>query len=268
MLRALEIGSELGDRALSAYTQGNLGLIALRRAHLIEADRRFRAQLETGLEIGDRTASGQALANLANVRMAYGDPEGAFLTLDQAVEIAKAIGDVPMQAHTMLHQAYILRRYRDAAGSRAKLDEASAFIDRNDTVLEAEACVDRGALAILEDDHETARRELDRGYELAIENSMQETASYALLYGAMIPGGDPEKARAQFASMRDSTGVLQREHALYLLWKATGDPAVLDEAHEHLEIILAHSPPDRHAAIVDNVPMRAEYVAAWREAHA
>jgi hypothetical protein len=55
----------------------------------------------------------------------------------------------------------------------------------------------------------------------------------------------------------------QRMEARFLLWKATGDRAHLEEAHRLLQEAVAHAPKERREAMLRDVPLHREIAGNW-----
>ena len=54
-----------------------------------------------------------------------------------------------------------------------------------------------------------------------------------------------------------------RMEARFLLWKATGNRALLQEAHRLLVTLRDHMPPEYRETMIVNVPLHRDIQAAW-----
>ena len=89
---SLAIKREIGNRQGEAASLGNLGVIAVRRGDLAEAERLCRESLAIGREVGNREYEATSLVHLGVIAQTGGDPTEQRRCNTEAVRIWREIG--------------------------------------------------------------------------------------------------------------------------------------------------------------------------------
>ncbi len=109
------------------------------------------------------------------------------------------------------------------------------------------------------------REALAAARDLAAEIGVPGYETLARCELALLPGGDAQDALAAFTENEERLKTGERREALYLLWKATGDRAHLEEAKRLLDESVAHVDDDTRKSMLTNLRLHRDIVAAWEE---
>jgi len=272
---ALQIAREAGDDQLAALAEGRLGVAfqmlgfydksaplnkhANHRGLTLQylgryADARaeFDASIAAAREKRDRVSEGIGLVNLGRLQGAMGDLDRARTTLEQARAILRATGERRAEGYA-LHRLGVVaehagkpdearHHYEDALALRREIQYAGGI---------AETLVALGRLG-------RSRPELEEAHRFASEISRPDEIVLAAIY--LGDGG--EEALAGYGNrMR----VLEKTQAYFALFRATGKPEHLEEAHRLHTHLIEHAPEECREAMVKNVPLHREIDEAWRD---
>ena len=75
----------------------------------------------------------------------------------------------------------------------------------------------------------------------------------------------PIVATPEDEGIQDSTPILEKMEARFLLFKATKDAAQLEEAHRLLTYLSDHAPEEYRETMIKNVPLHRDIASAWKE---
>ena len=101
--------------------------------------------------------------------------------------------------------------------------------------------------------------------DLAAESGFRGYETLARCELACLPGGDAKDGLCAFTENEDRLDAEERLAARYLLWKATGDRAHLEEAKRLLDESVAHVDDAMRASMLMNLRGNREIMAAWEE---
>jgi len=82
---------------------------------------------------------------------------------------------------------------------------------------------------------------------------------------ACLLGGDAADALAVFVENDERLAAEERREARWLLFRATGDRAHLDEAKRLLDESMTHVDDDTRESMCTNLRVNREILAAWKE---
>jgi len=121
-----------------------------------------------------------------------------------------------------------------------------------------------GSLRAGAGDEEGGRESLVAARSLAKDVGIAGVETLARCELALLAGGDAEDALAAFAEHEERLDAEERRSARFLLWRATGDRTHLEEAKRLLDESLANVPAEYHEAMLTNLRLNREIMAAWR----
>ncbi|MHC5009380.1 MAG: tetratricopeptide repeat protein, partial [Planctomycetota bacterium] len=217
--RCISISQDIGFGLGEEVTRDNLFELRAWMGHLEEANVHFEARLAADREAGARHREATSLLTLGEVAMKAGD----------------------------LAQAE--RRLRPACSLFRELDMSRRI---------AESAAALGGVLVETGRGEEAAPLLEEAIALAREGKNPATEVRAACFRALLPAGDAMTARRLLEAQVDH---IDRETAIegyYLLWKATGDPALLETAKRLFDEVVAHACEDDRPSIVANIPLHAE----------
>ena len=222
--RSLALSREIGNRQFEAAAAGNLGIVSRSEGRLREAREHQERYLALSREIGDRAGEALAQHNLGGALREEGESAPAEERLFLSLSLSEEIGHRRLTAGTHL-----------ALGS-----------------LRAAASGGVGGLESL-----AAARDLaaEMGFPV------QETLARCEL--ACLPGGDADDALAAFTANDEHLDAEQRREARWLLFRATGDRAHLEEAKRLLDESVAHVDDETRTSMLTNLRIPREIMAAW-----
>ena len=224
--RQLVLSREIGHRLGEANATGNLGIVFASQGRLVEAREHYERYLGLTRELRDRQGEAIALYNLGNVLREEGETAAAQARLLECLALCEEIGYQHMAASAHL----VLGSIRAAAGDGA-----------------------------------SGRASLAAARDMAARIGRPGVETLARCHLACLPGGDRADALAAFTANAERLEVEECREARWLLWRATGDRAHLAEAKRLLDEALSTQPAEDHAAMLTNVPLHREIVAAAKE---
>jgi tetratricopeptide (TPR) repeat protein len=115
-----------------------------------------------------------------------------------------------------------------------------------------------GALLLEQDRPEEARAELEAANATAIELRIPATAVLCSVYLALLPGGDTAAAREALRNHAERIGPPTVMEARFMLYRADGDPADLEEAYRILCETRDLAPEEFRDSLIENVPANRE----------
>jgi hypothetical protein len=151
----------------------------------------------------------------------------------------------------------------DTTGALRLLGQALALrraISHADGV--AESLVAIGALRRRAGDFDAATVALEEALSLSRTQGRLHKAALAHAHLACIPGGDPKGALDACAKAGPAA---ETAPIRYLLWQATRDRTHLDHARRLVDFLLEHAPQESREAMIANVPLLRDVVAAARQ---
>ena len=80
-----------------------------------------------------------------------------------------------------------------------------------------------------------------------------------------MPDADPGPALDAFAEFQDRLARDEEMEVRFHLWRATSEPAHLEEAHRLLSHFRDHAPEEYRETMIENVPIHRDIMAAWEE---
>jgi len=96
-------------------------------------------------------------------------------------------------------------------------------------------------------------------------NSRDE--AFARCHLATLPGEDVDAALRGFEAQNECFDAESRRTALFLLWRATGDPIHLEAAKQLVDDAVAAVSGDVREAILTRLPLHRDIMAAWTRVH-
>ena len=251
----LAANKELGCRRSASYDVANLGSLAETTGMFEEAWRRFGDAAAMAHGMGDRNLGLAMDIGLAELHARLGDLEGANTMARGAMAMAKASQSPRGRAATAQICGWIHRLRDEPAEARAAYALA---VEEGWPSQVARGNLGLGLLLMDAGQEDEAGPCLDLALKLGRETQEHSTALLALL-----AKGDVTEAIALLDEMGARLPYATVMEARFLLWKATGERAHLDEAHERLLFLRDHAPEAYRETILTVLPLHREIVAAW-----
>jgi len=252
MRRQMRLGLEVGDRRAESGATGNLGVVLMEMGRLADAAGCFQRHQVLAVEIDDKRAAAVAIGNLGRLEAMLGEPGAAREQTLASLDIARAVGARHLIAGSLLALGHLARDAGAPEEARRHYAECLSIVRATgDPMGTAEALV---ALARLGDD---APARLAEARALAERYDLPGPR----LQAAAVAGDAAEAARVLDAAA-DRIGVPGQLESHFLLWKATGGRAHLEEARRLLDLLSRHAPPERRAGLREGVPFHREILAA------
>jgi serine/threonine protein kinase/tetratricopeptide (TPR) repeat protein len=261
--RDLAISREIGDRLHECLATANLGNAYYFHGRYASARSTYERHLALARELGDRTEEAMAFSNLGVVWLELGDPRRAGDLFSESIELARRVGAERVEAGALRGLGEAADAQDDFGAARRLYEESLELRRRtSDHVGVSETSMMLGDLLCRTGDVAGGRRIVEE----AVARSSEERSSADLAFGmallACLAGGDAEAAVAALAAAGSGAATPRTS---FLLWKATGDATHLAAAKRGLDLRVAHAPPERREAMVENVRLHREIVAAARE---
>jgi tetratricopeptide (TPR) repeat protein len=263
---SLALHRETGDRQGEGIATGNLGEIRLLLGRYAEAKRLYERCFTIAHEVGDRCGEGIALTNLGPLKASLGDHEGAREDLTRARMIFREIA-------ARREETYVIQALGMVAEQGGNEVEATALFEealerRRDLKYPTGIAASLTALgrryagAGREDE---ARAALTEALVLARKIGDVQTIVMASGHAAAMENGDVEAARVEYEGNARHLGLAAKMEALWLLWRATGERARLDEAYDLLITLRDGAPEESREAMLTRVALFRDIVAAREE---
>ncbi|MEQ9097433.1 MAG: protein kinase [Phycisphaerales bacterium] len=144
---ALAIYEQLGDARGKAASLNSLGLIAMDRGDLAEAERLFGASLAMKRKRGDRRGEAMSLNNLGIVARLANRLVEAKTNYARSAEILRELGDHRAMARSLMNVAELAQRTGDLSEAHRGFEQArSSFVETGDRQGTAIASANLGAV--------------------------------------------------------------------------------------------------------------------------
>ncbi len=261
--RQLALSREIGDRLAEARATGNLGSVFKSQGRPDEAKAYFERHLALSREIRYRGGEAIALVNLGPTWHALGNRVRARRALDESVALCREIGAQYPEGYGLLD----LGRLEDEEGNPGEAlqltGESLALrrkIGHGDGV--ADSLIERGDLCRRAGDAGAARTSLDEALRLSREQGRAPQVALALTLLACLVGGDSDAAETALVEAGEAGDT---PRVRWLLFRATGDRAHLEEAKRLLDESVAHVDEETRQSMLTNLRLSREIMAAWEE---
>lgn len=261
--RQCEMARGIGDRVIEASTTGNLGNVLSAEGRLSEARDHYERQIVIDREIGDRRGEAIALVNLGSLRLTLGDRAGTREALHASLALCRENGVSYPQGYGLLDLGRLAAEEGDTVGALRLMEESLELrrrIGHGDGV--ADSLSELAYVHLRSGDFDAARTAIGESLRLLHEQGRTASVAFPLAMAARLPGGDLGAALAAVA--QDGCGH-SATRTRWLLWEATGDVSHLAAARRLLDAQLALSPEECRSAMIENVRVNREIVAACRE---
>jgi serine/threonine protein kinase/tetratricopeptide (TPR) repeat protein len=261
--RHLAFARESGDRRGEATATGSLGTVFWALGRYAEAREYVERQLALARESGNRWGEAHALGNLGSAHFSLGAAALARQRLEESLSLCREIGARSQEGFALARLADVSDEEGDLAGALGLAGESLALrrtIGHGHGV--AESLVLVADLHQRSGEAETARSELTEALQLLHEHGRADEAALALAMLACLSGGD---AREAVAALAEAGADKDSARVRWLLWQATRDRSHLVAAKRLLDELLAKVPAEHHAAMLANVRLHREIVAAARD---
>ena len=201
-------------------------------------------------------------ASVLNATEALGDRTRARTALEASVALCREIGARYPEGYGLLG----LGRLADEEGDAAlalQLTQESLDVRRSMGHGEgiADTLIELGDLRARAGNEDAARKALDESVALSRDQGRKAQVALAQALLACLPGGDADAALAALGDL-DEHGDSPRLR--WLLFRATGDRAHLEEAKRLLDESLANVPEEYHESMLTNLRVNREIMAAWK----
>jgi tetratricopeptide (TPR) repeat protein len=255
---ALARRDELLEQGEALENTGNIGDILEFLGRLSDSQEMSRRCLALARERGYRIWECLATLNLAHVDLTLGRAGRAGDSLEGALTLAREIGDRRLESYALAFLAQIetAHRFEDAIAIRREIEYRPGLADD---------LVESGKHEAARGDAGVATAHLDEALALGRELSLPAVILTAAAHRALLPGGSVDEALSALADHGEHTGLAQRMDARFALWKATGDPAHLEEAHQLLTYLRDNAPEEDRESMIENVPLHSEIWRTWND---
>jgi serine/threonine protein kinase/tetratricopeptide (TPR) repeat protein len=246
---ALEHMATMNNRGLSLQYLG-------RYAEALDQLEKARGERE------DAVSKGIVFVNLGRLYAVLGDLDKGRATLEESRAILRSVGARRPESYALHRLGMVLEQAGD-------LDEAervhqAAIAMRREMRYPyglSRSLARLGAMRVNQDRPDEARPLLEEAYELAKETGIPDPVVMAAAYLTRV-GGDPQTALDAFAEYEGRLRAADEMEARFVLWQATGDRDQLEAAHRLLVYARDHAPEDRREAMIENVPLHRDIMAA------
>jgi tetratricopeptide (TPR) repeat protein len=241
----------------------NLGALFAELGRFEPALEHFAARLSFSREFGDRRGITAAMINLGETLHKCGCLAESRAQLTRALSLSRDLGLRYYETYALQLLAELDADDGDAAAAERGFAAAIALRRQiGQKHGEAATLIARGSLFARQGREAEARGDLVAALALAQERSDPGMELVAPAWLARLPGGDAGAALAALATHEERAGVQNAMQARFLVWKATGDGAHLEQARRRLAYLVAHAPPAHRESMATNVRLHREIVAA------
>jgi tetratricopeptide (TPR) repeat protein len=266
LTRALAVNREIGYRQGEVLTTGSLGNVLSALGRYGDAIAQYERYIAVSREIDYPRGEMIARTNLGTIQADLGDPEGALGNLDACYDQAREFGD-------RLTEGYGLAKLGDLARQTGESDRAERLYAEGLAIFRdlalpphvANTLVSLGRLLAEEARPEDARLCLQEALSIGRELDAAQPVLLATCHLALMPDGKPSLALEALRQHEGRLPCSDRMEARFLLFKATGERAHLEEAHRLLGRLRDHAPEECRETMVSKVPLHGDIVAAWEE---
>lgn len=257
---------EVGNRLREAAFTANLANVCMKEGRLLDARVHQERAIAIQREIGDRQGESIARVNSGQVWYLLGDRVRAREALEASLATCREIGARLPEGYA-LHFLGILADEEGDAGDGLRLLEESLALRRqtgfgtgvsDSLITMAQVRLGSGDDAR---DPVGVRTLLEESLELTRQQARAEDSALILALLARLPGGDAEAASRALAELGADGDAVQ---VRWNLWLATRDREHLAATKRMLDSGLAKIPAEHHAAMLSNVRLNREIMAAWR----
>ena len=262
---SLELFRRIGDRENEARATGNVGAVSFAEGDTSAAREHFEMQLALCRKIGDRWDEATATGNLGAVALHEGRLRDARDHQERCLVLSRENGDCPSEADALHNLASVLLEQDERDIAEAHLTSCLALCDAiGDRRLASATHLALGSLRAAAADADTARASFTAALALASDHGFSGLETLARCELALLPGGVLDAALDALRAHEHDLNEGQLRQARWLLWRATGDRAHLDEAKRLLDEVVAHVDDETRTSMLGNLRLNREIVAAWR----
>ena len=258
--QSLAIELERGNRAGVASDTANISLVLKSLGRLVEAREHAERSLSLSRECGNRLAEATARGSLANVFTAEGRLTEAREHLESQLALCREIGDREGAGVAQHNLGHVLRETGEREDAEKRftqcLQQCAEIGFRH---LAAATHLMLGSLRGASGGQPSLAAACDLAHELGAPG--WETLARCEL--ALLPGGDAQDAVAAFTANEARLEAEERLEARYLLWRATGERAHLEEAKRLLDEAVAHVDDTTRHSMLTNLRVNRAITAAW-----
>ena len=261
--RSIAITCELGNRMGEAIATAHQGAMALGLGRCEEARERFERSFALARELGNQAIEASVAGLLGLLWLTLGQMDRARRMLDASLKLSRKTSVRDTEGHTLRALAALAAEEGDAEGAARLAEEALALL--REIGFEAgvpDSLIQLGELLWQGGDLDTAREAFEEAVGLLRKQHRKPEMTEALAVMARFPGGAIEVALSALddAGERGNTPKVR-----YHLWKASGDPAHLQEAKRLLDHRVEQAPEDCRDSMLKNVRLHREIMGAWAE---
>ncbi len=184
--------------------------------------------------------------------------------MERSLALSREIGSREDEAYAQHNLGEVLREEGARAGSEERLLACLLVCEEiGHRQLAVQTHLLLGSLRAAAGDEESGRESLAAACSLAKDVGIPGVETLARCELALLPGGDAKDALAAFTEHDERLDAEERRQARFLLWRATGDRAHLEEAKRLLDESLANVPVEYHESMLTNLRVNREIMAAW-----
>jgi serine/threonine protein kinase/tetratricopeptide (TPR) repeat protein len=261
---SLRLSREVENRDNEVTAVYGLAELSLKLGRLEEARHHVEQELDIAREINALRGEVDGLILLALLHAWVGDFTRARGAVEASQSVSPKLKNRRFDAN-MLHMGGFVeeqvgefagakRMYRESLTLRREIGHLSGVADTLSAL---------GGILAREGRSEEARTCLTEAVALAHATGNASPEAIAASYLALLPGGDPTTAVADYLTHESRLGQRDRMEARFLFWKATGERSHLDEAHRILLDMRDHAPREYRETMIVHVPLYRDIQAEW-----
>jgi tetratricopeptide (TPR) repeat protein len=263
--RAIALARDAGHPRAASRCTGNLGLVVREQGRLDEALRLSRHHWESARETGNRGGEAIALGSQGVITRDLGRLDESRELLERYITLSREIGNRRGEVIGLLNLGITLADLGEPRGVERLSESRALATDLGVRQAAAAAGVAMGEWFVRVGDHEAARDALTDAAALIEDGTFPDLRIVALATLALLPGGDPAPAVAEFTEHRARVVGRGALDVRFALFRATGDDEHLVEAKRLLDETLAVVAEEHHEAMRTGVRINSEILAAWGE---
>ncbi|MHC4940674.1 MAG: serine/threonine-protein kinase [Planctomycetota bacterium] len=262
---SLRIAEGCGDKIATMAATINIGNVSSPLGKY--ADARDYSERGVALAVDAKSGLGRAVAsvNLGFVLGHLGRHDEARTILERSVAQVQEVGNRRIEAEGLRYLGLVLENQGEHAEGESACD-ISVRVGREIAYAKevAASLLVRGRIRAT-GDRAGSIASLEEARAIARDLDVPEIRALAASRLCVLADEDESEPRADLDRNQARIGVPARMEAHYLLWRASGAAADLEEAHRLLQSLVENAPEDCRESMIENVPLHREITEAWRD---
>ncbi|MHC5033150.1 MAG: serine/threonine-protein kinase [Planctomycetota bacterium] len=257
--RGLALARELKYTKVEALLTINLGVLCEFRGRFAQAQTTLRRATSLAAKTGRQSTLAAAKHNVASVTAKLGLIEDALRENDETLALHRRIGDRHGEGNDLSLRAGAHEAAGDLeAAERFARESLAIRREIGDTGPAAATLVNLARLRLDRGRKKEAVPILEEALEMARGANARSAVVHALGHLASLDPRYVDPCREALEEHGPHMQLADRLEAHFLLWKATRDPAQLQEARELLRYLIDNAPEECRETMVTNNPVYRE----------